>query len=236
MTEEQVIHLAIPLKQSQLAAANQLYTKLRGWQQSEAALDSLKDHYPDFGGLATRVKAVAVNAMYGTNVFAIARLSERISRILVPTDLTQVGPNLVERLAILPSQDSRQQTRRFVSFASKFAHFFIDSERFPICDSYAAAMLKFHLRGTTCTQAGTPCYPEFVANFLTLRNTANLACTTRELDRYLWLAGLYRHYLRGNEKINVEVRDLFGSALKKVRADLRRLLPKSCKATARSRR
>lgn len=217
--------LAVPLSRSQVIAANRLHASLKRWRRGERALESLKERFPGFGQEATLLKAVAINSLYGTNVFAIARLAERVSRVLVRTKIGRAGPDLVESIAILPSEDADQEERRFISFASKFAHFFIDSDRFPICDSYAAAMLKFHLKGTTSTQVNTPSYSQFVVDFFALKESVRLSCSTRQLDHYLWLAGLYRHYRKGKKKINVEARTLFETASAQIRAHLDRLLP-----------
>jgi len=49
---------------------------------------------------------------------------------------------------VLRNQNGRS-TKRHHSFVSKFAHFFIDPERFPIMDSYPVSLLKVHLGANT---------------------------------------------------------------------------------------
>jgi len=52
-------------------------------------------------------------------------------------------------------------------FASKFAHFFIDPDQFPIYDSYAVKMLTYHLNGKG--REGLS-YEQFAAGFSALKD------------------------------------------------------------------
>jgi hypothetical protein len=97
-----------------------------------------------------------------------------------------------------------------LSFASKFAHFFIDMERFPIYDSYAVKMVAYHLGRHGQDRKTEYPYKAFIEDLHRLRNNARLSCTARELDHYLWLAGLYQVWLRDPDSpINIEVKKLF---------------------------
>ena len=97
--------------------------------------------------------------------------------------------DFVKKLATLPNIK-----RKHISFASKFAHFFIDEERFPIYDSYAVKMVAYHLGEQGLVRDTDNPYKAFVANFHQLKQVAGLECTTRELDHYLWLAGMFRKW------------------------------------------
>jgi len=197
--------LAVPLLQSQIEAANKLHKQLSQWQVTDRALYTLHTHFPDFVVEATLLKVVAVNQLYGTNVYAVVRMAKHIVDILYERDnLEDIG--LVEKIA--------QLERKHTSFASKFAHFFIDKERFPIYDSFAEDMIKFHLGRQPWIRPDKHPYRAFVQNLARLKELAGsqLSCTNEELDRYLWLAGLYKAYkCRANPKINREVEDLFES-------------------------
>jgi hypothetical protein len=218
--------LRVPLYPEQVAAACRLHSNLAQWQASESALMELVRRFPEFCPEACLLKTAAVNALYATNVFAIVRMARHIERVLASTDIPSAGPELVERIAALPDKDGGKPKRNHISFASKFAHFFIDPERFPLCDQYAAAMLQHHLRGMSRTTKDTGSYTRYAADFRLVRSLAGLTCTTRELDRYLWLAGLYRHWLRKpSAKINVEVASLFRNPPAASKADLNVLLP-----------
>jgi hypothetical protein len=105
------------------------------------------------------------------------------------------------------------KVRRHVSFASKFAHFFVDKEAYPIFDSYAADGLRRHLSNTGLRAGEVPLYKDYVAAHRALRDLANLPCSGRELDQYLWLSGLCRTWERNHAApINVEASGLFVSA------------------------
>jgi hypothetical protein len=98
---------------------------------------------------------------------------------------------------------------RFRSFASKFAHYFIDAERFPILDSYAESMVSLHLGPRSVRDASQP-YAAFVENLHTLKRLAGYTGSMRALDQYLWLAGQYQAWRRNADRpLNGEIRDLF---------------------------
>jgi hypothetical protein len=96
------------------------------------------------------------------------------------------------------------------SFASKFAHFFIDHDCFPIYDSYAAKMLRAHLGGGAPAPDSGATYMVFEASFRTLAHSTGLGSDTRRLDRYLWMIGQYRDWVKKpSAQINSELRALF---------------------------
>ncbi|HKI37221.1 MAG TPA: hypothetical protein VKA46_35530, partial [Gemmataceae bacterium] len=127
---------------SKIEAANCLHERLEQWRLADQALRLLADRCPDFKSDACLLKVVAVNGLYGTNLYAITRMAKHAAGVLAGTDLAAVGPEVVERLADLPPTEGQKHKRHHYSFASKFAHFFLDEERFPIMDSYALAMLS----------------------------------------------------------------------------------------------
>lgn len=131
-----VTALAVPLAGSQVTAASALHDQLLGWATTDRALIALGERFAAFDPEATLLKVAAVNQLYGANVYAVARMAEHIVTVLDGTDIAAGGTMLsdvalVERLAALPKTPARQSARKHVSFASKFAHFFIDRERFP---------------------------------------------------------------------------------------------------------
>lgn len=219
------MRLKVPLVPAQIAAAERLHGRSRQWRVSDGALHALAKRFPDFGDEAVVLKSVAINALYGTNVFAITRMAEHAKGVIAKTDLASAGPELVERLAALPKTTGQKKPRLHMSFASKFAHFFIDPERFPILDNYAAKTLVFHLGERNLVKRPGHVYWAFVENLLRLRNAAGLTCSTRELDHYLWVAGEYRAWRQNPDaKINVEMRSLFQAPSADDKEDLHRLL------------
>ncbi len=164
-------------------------------------------------------------AVHYTNVFAIARMAEHVRGVIRDVS-TGVDPSeVVERIAALPRTAEHKRYRRHYSFASKFAHFFIDAQRFPIYDHYAVAMVRRHLGRGGLVGDSDHAYKSFVANFGKLHTLTGFELTIRELDRYLWLAGQYREWTRRpTTAINSELRRLFESPLPAALADLRTLV------------
>lgn len=197
----------VKLMASQVAAAGGLHATLAQWRETDRALSRLQQAMPGFGAEEVLLKAVAVNALYGTNVFAIVRAAGHVHTVLGSVDRANAGPELIESLADVPTT-SNGRRRRHVSFASKFAHFFISADRFPIYDFYAERMLVLHLGSSAKRNRARP-YEAFVANIETLKRVNGLECSYRELDRYLWVAGLHRAYLSGERRINAELLRVF---------------------------
>ena len=140
--------------------------------------------------------------------------------------LSTAGPELAEEIARLPENDGQEANRRYHSFAAKFAHFFIDPERFPVMDSYAVKMVKFHLGRRNYFENRDQPYAAFVENFKKLKDFGGLNVSNRELDQYLWIAGEYRAFHKNPDtNISVEVKRLFTNPSEDVSADLAALLP-----------
>ncbi|HSH81625.1 MAG TPA: hypothetical protein VLA19_24105 [Herpetosiphonaceae bacterium] len=225
--------LAISLTESQIVAASALQAQMSGWTITDRALTALGERFPESNREAVLLKVAAVNQLYGTYVYAVTRMAEHVAAVLKSADTATGGDTLadvalIERLAALPKAPAQQSERKHVSFASKFAHFFIDRERFPIYDSYAEQMAAYHLgpKGRI-TDLAHP-YWAFVLNLHALRERAGLSCSAAELDRYLWLAGLYRAWQRNPKaQINAEVAQLFASPPHAAAAQLAALLPAS---------
>lgn len=218
----------VPLCREQIEAACRLHAKLSLWRAADQALEALGQRFPGFQDEAALLKVVTINSLYGTNVYAVARMARHVESVMAATNVATGGPDLVERLADLPKTGEQERSRRFRSFASKFAHFFIDSERFPILDSYAASVIKLHLGATGYVlDPGQP-YRAYVANFQKLRQQAGWLGKGRELDRYLWIAGQYRAYQRRERaQINTELRQLFDNPPPEITSDLGLIAGKS---------
>ncbi len=198
-----MLSLKTALTAEQVAAATRLHSRLTSWRATDAALDLLAQSVPAFDLSACLIKASAINQLYGTNVYALTRASAHAAEVMA----SPAGDDLVERLAAVPTGG---KVRRHLSFASKFAHFFVDKDRYPIFDSYAVRGLRHHLEGARLPYDDPPAYADYVEALSTLTALSGIECSGRELDRYLWLSGLYRAWRRDAEaKINVEARDLF---------------------------
>ncbi|MGH9773866.1 MAG: hypothetical protein ACRD50_02845 [Candidatus Acidiferrales bacterium] len=216
--------LAVPIELEQIAAARRLHQRLDQWQSIDKALASLALQFPGFSLEESLLKATCVNALYGTNVLAIHRLAKHITEVLKNVDLISAGPELVEELAVPPRGHGK--VHRHHSFASKFAHFFIDSERFPIKDSYAVEMVKFHLGLKSMEIDPKRPYVAFWKNHRRLKEELSFSVSNPDLDHYLWIAGLYMKYRKNTQAdINREVHDLFANGDTCITADLADLVP-----------
>jgi hypothetical protein len=201
---------AIPLPLSKINAANLLHRYLDQWRLADQALELLAARCGGFEPDACLLKVAAVNTLYGTNLYAITRMAKHAAAVLMATDLAAAGPELVEQLAALPTMNGRLSKRRHYSFSSKFAHFFVCKERFPIMDSYAVAMLKRHLGSPIYRDDPTKRYVAFLRNSQQLKQSSGFRGSNRELDRYLWLAGEYAAWMkRPGMAINAELAALF---------------------------
>jgi len=217
--------LAVPLSAEQIERAGRLRDHLTGWVDSEGALCKLAERFPEFDGDACLLKVVTIDSLYGTNVYAIMRMAKHVQKVLSRCELATAGPELVEELAALPAPGSKGKVRRCRSFASKFAHFFIHSDRFPIMDKYATQMVKLHLE-RACRPDGERPYMAFVTNLAKLKKLVPWEGSSRELDHYLWLAGQYRAWKRNPDvPINAETKRLFSTPPPGLRAELDGLVP-----------
>jgi hypothetical protein len=221
-----MMRTGIPLFPSQLIAASHLYARLPQWHATNRALEALGKRFPDFGTESALLKVAAVNQLYGTNVYAAVRMAEHVCTVMAANGNTQADETLVERIAALPLVPGQSHERKHISFASKFAHFFVDAEQFPIYDAYAVKMVEYHLGPNERVSDLEQPYSAFVQNLLALKQRDQITCTNQELDAYLWLAGLYWEKRRSAKaQINTEVAQLFEAPPPDVAADLAALLP-----------
>lgn len=214
--------LATPLNPQQIEGAVRIRQQLPQWQQSDAALLALRDNLPGFEPEVCLLKAVAVNSIYGTNVLAIVRVAKHVLEVLGHQDRTSI--ELVVEIANPPAQTGRPH-RKHTSFASKFCHFFVDAERFPIYDDAACQALKLHFGKAIKAHD----YPAFCSRIDQLKALLGKDYSSRMIDHYLWLTGMYMRWLKErkmtNPKVNEELRELFESPTKEQSAELDALLP-----------
>ncbi|MFO7948121.1 MAG: hypothetical protein R6V19_15050 [Armatimonadota bacterium] len=199
---------AIPITQEQIDAAGRLHDLLSQWPTTDRAFEMLNERFPDFGREATIIKCAAINDLYSTNVFAIWRMAEHIVKVM--EDTPDDPDELAETIACLPDADGNC-ARHHWSFTSKFCHFFIDAETFPIYDSYCCNMLAHHLGRGRCMSDSSNPYRAFKQNLEQLRELSDVSASLREMDQYLWLVGQYREWLKKGEDahINGELLGLF---------------------------
>src|SRR5687768_11729209 len=120
-----------PLTDAHVQAASRLHSRLKQWAATDGALEQLREKFPGFDLEAALLKTVAINQLYGTNVYAAMRVAENVVAVMKkPPD----GAALVETLAEVELANGEKKHLR--SFASKFCHFFVDRDRYPIFDKY----------------------------------------------------------------------------------------------------
>ena len=206
----------------QLAAADRIYGLAVEWQQIDRALYLLAERVGGYSSEAVLLKATAINSLYSTNVYAIVRVAEFMAGVLSKEALDEAGPELVEKLANVPKGGSEKKARRRHSFASKFAHFFINPNRFPILDRFTEEMVRRHLGGgATGEDQGR--YVTFARGIDRLRAMVVPHPSNADLDHYLLIAGQYYEWMAKDENaaIGSEMKAIF----RKGGEDLRRLLP-----------
>ncbi|HAI21923.1 MAG TPA: hypothetical protein DCM14_08535 [Clostridiales bacterium UBA8153] len=207
---------ATPVLPGQAAAADRLHNRLTSWSASDNAFRILRDRVPGWDIEACLLKTAAVNQLYWTQVRLVWRMAVHISEVM--KDPPNEPDLLVEAIALLPPRE-REKQYHFRSFASKLCHFFVDSNNFPVYDSFSCATVRYHL-GRQRVGTGNP-YAAFLGDVRRLLELSGLeGMPYRQLDRYLWLAGQYRAYLEGNAKISQDVRFMFENQSGEVKADL----------------
>ena len=203
--------LRVPLTQEQVDAADQLQSKLKGWKLYEGILRDLADRFPSNCDLAHVLpKAITLNALYATGILAIQQMARHITNV-AESSSDYSRPEFADEIARLTNLGPQRKTRNCLSFASKYCHFFVDSQRFAILDAYAANALVVHL-GKDAVRLGR--YADYLNAVDRLIAAAGLRRNYAELDHYLWLAGQRIAYNRGSAEgkpraINAEVLPLF---------------------------
>lgn len=75
--------LAVLLTRSQVEAATRLYhDHCELWRTTDEALESHSKSFPDFDLRSSLLKVAAINSLYGTNVYAVARMAEHVETIM----------------------------------------------------------------------------------------------------------------------------------------------------------
>jgi hypothetical protein len=183
--------LAMPLSKSQIEAAVRFWDENGGWETND--INQLKRVFPEPQD-AVRIKAIVLNALYGTNIIAISQVADCVEQVLKANHST--SPALVEEMV---AEIWHVTKRHDYSFSAKYAHFFI-SPNLPILDWYAEWMVGKHLGSFTSDNPKR--YLKFAEDIETLKKMAGLTCNCAELDAYLWVAGEY-WYWKAHPRTNV---------------------------------
>lgn len=201
---ERVLHR---ISLQQIAAANAIHEDhMPGWASTDRALTLVGRSVPGHDLDAVTVKAAVVDRLYYTRHYRLGDSIDRIVAVMADPPVEPVA--MVEAIAPLSVRD---RTHWYWSFASKYSHWFID-DGLPIYDSWAIRAVSNHF-GRMMWR--TTAYRDFAEHVYGLREASNLDCTIREMDRYLWMSGMYRAWVgtedRGRLGLSGEVAALFGS-------------------------
>jgi hypothetical protein len=189
------------LTQPMIEAAKRLHDsdpRLDGWRLSSEAILSVKDKYPGFDETSCVVKTVAINSLYSTQIYWVLHVAKHVARIMGDRPDDQ---SLVAALA------DAGAGKRHLSFASKFAHFFV-CDRFPIYDSAAIVGLKFYLCSNYRTNALSP-YDAYRENIASCLRSLPSSSYSQSVDQCLWLTGSWIKWKEDNRSGNAELRALF---------------------------
>lgn len=204
----------IPLTEAEIDHANRLFEMVEGFTATVEAMDLIRERLPGFDLPTCLVKFAAVNTLYGTFVFVTVRMAKHIRGVMSGVASGALGPELVDRLSELPAENGEKNAPRLASFASKFAHFFVSPETFPILDRFVEMSLKHHL-GESYTDRPGERYQKFFERVQLLRACNRLEDVPyRSLDVYLWIEGQWLTWCkskRENKKttVNTEIKKLF---------------------------
>lgn len=197
----------IPLQLEQVAAASLLMEQLEDLRRSDRALFALSGCFPGFDAESTLLKVVALHSLDASQAFAVWRLVAHLQRLLAGRDLAAIGPEIVDAIAALPGSEDPKNRRRLTGFASRFAHYFIDLDRFPIVDAWSESILATFV----APDARASRYVAYSRSYARVAQVLRLNCD-RDLWPCLWLTGQYRAWVKNpRTPIHRSVRRLFES-------------------------
>jgi hypothetical protein len=202
------VKLIVPLSRSQVDGARQLRESLPEWSQADATLAMLRIRFPPEDVISCSITAIVLNQLYSTRVLAINQMGAWIHKVLQQKTAT-TPVEIVECIASLQLATRRTDTRiiRFTSFASKWCHFFRSEEAFPIYDEAARETLKEHF-GCALAPQDEHRYGTFCTYFDLLKSSVQ--CTTKELDYYLWITGMFLRWTSGTSASTHVNKELLG--------------------------
>ena len=178
----------VALSAKQITKAKEIYDKAEYWRISDDLLEFLRLEAKS-GSYRSQLYQPNHHSLYGTRVTNLKKAAETLKGLLERQEKRELDYRFVDAFADEMMEFVKGQ--RIISFPSKYAHFFIDSDEFPIFDSFAARMLNRHLGNNLTKYESKVLYRNYVDDFNRLRHSLRFNASTREIDRYLWLAEQY---------------------------------------------
>lgn len=197
----------------QVSAALELRSEhLGGWRASADLLYSMGREIPSNTLAQVLGKVAAVDSLYNAQVGRVLLMSNWIFELSQRGRLAS-GSSAWETVELIGFMNGASADGCHV-FASKYAHFCIDPDAFAVLDKYAARTLLRHWGRAETLIEGRDRYRKFWAILERVLNASEPRTQLRtfgELDAYLWLAGVYREWLRDRDRAGIltECRQLF---------------------------
>ncbi|MCE9594510.1 MAG: hypothetical protein K8S98_09975 [Planctomycetes bacterium] len=193
---------------SAIADALGLWNRSEELVRGERSLFALQGCFAGFDPSSTLLKLAALTSFDAGRARSLAPLFDHVQSVIERCDMENAGPEFVDALATTPPAPARSEIRE-LGFASRFAHYFVDSERFPILDGWSERALAGFVGDAT--PSGATRYGRFFAEHARL----TAACSpvrSSELGRCLWLAGQHAAWSRNSRTpIHRAARELFAS-------------------------
>lgn len=217
----------MPLELAQIEASDTLWDRLEELRRSDRAIAALQGSLGGFDQESTLLKVLALHPIDTSKTHVGLPLAREIYELMQHVDPAECSTSIVDALAAVADRHGKSSYDG-VGFASRFAHHFLDSERFPVLDAWSERALEALLDGELPGAPGDSRYARFAQGFARVAEPLELN-RRRRLGRWLWLAGQYTAWLANRRTaINRAVRELFESAPE----ELSQLLPTEMRATA----
>jgi hypothetical protein len=184
------IDLSVDIRPEQIDEATWIHNHTPQRVESDQVLDLLRTDVPGWAPAALWPKVICLDRFYGTRNHHLPETVRWLSKQL--PKVTEEHPGnavaVVRAIARVPVNGNHIW---YWSFASKFAHFFVDPDGAPIYDSWTTRALDHYLGGLRRGTDKRFWYRYHVEQVDRLRAKYNLSCTVRELDRFLFFSGHY---------------------------------------------
>jgi hypothetical protein len=191
-----------------IAEALELWNRSEELVRGDRSLFALQGCFAGFDPPSTLLKLAALTSFDAGRARSLAPLFDHVQGVVERFDVERAGPELVDALAATPVAPARAPIRE-LGFASRFAHYFIDKERFPILDGWTERALA-GLVDESLPSGGTR-YGRFCVEHARL-SAACAPARPSEIGRCLWLAGQYSAWSRNRRTpIHRAARELFAT-------------------------
>ncbi len=178
-----------------VAAAARLWNRSDELVRCERTLFALQGCFPGFDPSSTLLKVAALSSIDVNRSIGAATMFEHVQRVVERIDRRRVGPEFVDLVAE-PQRRHGRQTMRSLTFASRFAHFFLDPDSFPMLDGWTERALANCIeRSTDAPDASR--YTRFYVDHARLAS-AFAPARPSDVCRFLWLRGQYTAWKRNS--------------------------------------